>query len=363
MGSSVDRLAGLTGRWREPARWYHRGVVSMDFEVTVLQVKICIVLVAASSTLVAFGAAAHHSVAYYGDEYTEVRGVIVDVDWINPHVRLTVEAENGAETWRMEGSSVYPLRGAGVTADQVPVGTRVTAIGKPSTREDFMMLVETIRLENGRELPFWDLVGRVPRELRVVDAAAEDRGIFRVWSVPYQNIQLQLDQLGTQPFTDAAIASRASWNPLDNFATRCEPEGMPRIMVNPHPFEFIDRGNEITLRTELYDIVRTIHMDREAPPDEEPWSRLGYSVGTWEDNDLVVTTSRVNWPWFDNAGTRQSEQAVVTERFTLSEDQTRLDFEVSVVDDATFTEPAVLRGYWLALGESIAVYDCVPVDR
>ena len=138
---------------------------------------------------------------------------------------------------------------------------------------------------------------------------------------------------------------------------------MPRIMVNPHPFEFIDRGNEITLRTELYDIVRTIHMDREAPPDEEPWSRLGYSVGTWDDNDLVVTTSRVNWPWFDNAGTRQSEQVVVTERFTLSEDQTRLDFEVSVVDDATFTEPAVLRGYWLALGESIAVYDCVPVDR
>ena len=76
-----------------------------------------------------------------------------------------------------------------------------------------------------------------------------------------------------------------------------------------------------------------------------------------------VTTTRVNWPWFDNAGTRQSEDVEVLERFTLSEDQTRLDFQVTVVDHATFTEPAVLRGYWLALGESIAIYDCVPVEQ
>ena len=158
----------------------------MNFEVTVIRVKFCRILVAVPSTLVAFGAAAHHSVAYYGDEYTEVRGVIVDVDWINPHVRLTVEDENGTDSWRMEGSSVYPLRGAGVTADLVPVGTRVTAIGKPSTREDFMMLVETIRLEDGRELPFWDLVGRVPRELSPWwTQPPRTRGIFRVWSVPY----------------------------------------------------------------------------------------------------------------------------------------------------------------------------------
>jgi hypothetical protein len=149
---------------------------------------------------------------------------------------------------------------------------------------------------------------------------------------------------------------------LDNFAIRCEPEGMPRIMVNPHPFEFIDRGSEIILRTELYDIERIIHMDQSTVPPDAPTSRLGYSVGAWgEGGDLVVRTSKIDWPYFDNIGTPQSAALEILERFSLSDDQTRLDFEITMTDPATFTRPAVVRGYWLALGETILEYDCVPL--
>jgi hypothetical protein len=136
---------------------------------------------------------------------------------------------------------------------------------------------------------------------------------------------------------------------------------MPRIMVNPHPFEFVDRGNEITLRTELYDIERTINMGRESPPEDAPWSRLGYSVGAWIDGALLVKTTRINWPYFDTIGTPLSEDVEVLERFTLSDDQSRLDFEVTVTDPSTFTEAAVLRGYWLALGETLPRFDCQPL--
>ena len=118
-----------------------------------------------------------------------------------------------------------------------------------------------------------------------------------------------------------------------------------------------------TLRTELYDIERTIHMDRDAPPADEPRSRLGYSVGTWEGSDLVVRTTRLNWPYFDNIGTPLSEDVQIVERFSLSEDQTRLDFEVTVTDPSTFTSPATLAGYWQALGETIPPYDCQPLER
>jgi hypothetical protein len=113
------------------------------------------------------------------------------------------------------------------------------------------------------------------------------------------------------------------------------------------------------LRTELYDTERTIHMDRTEPPPGEPHSVLGYSVGEWNDGALEVKTSLINWPYFDQIGTPLSEAVTVTERYTLSEDQGRLDIEITVVDPATFREPAIIRNSWLAYGDVISRYDCM----
>lgn len=38
------------------------------------------------------------------------------------------------------------------------------------------------------------------------------------------------------------------------------------MMEQPYPMEFCRAGDDIVLRLEEYDAVRTIHMDREAPP-------------------------------------------------------------------------------------------------
>jgi len=71
-----------------------------------------------------------------------------------------------------------------------------------------------------------------------------------------------------------------------------------------------------------------------------------------------VTTTRINWPYFDNIGTPQSENVEMLETFTVSEDQARLDYRLTVTDPGTFTEPAVFERHWLALGEQIELYDC-----
>ncbi|MFL2546031.1 MAG: hypothetical protein ACJ0SL_01500, partial [Candidatus Rariloculaceae bacterium] len=65
-------------------------------------------------------------------------------------------------------------------------------------------------------------------------AAAEDLGIFRVWS-PAGDGSTSITRFDVS-LTDAAIASRESWDPYDNFATRCEPAGMPIAMRPPSPF-------------------------------------------------------------------------------------------------------------------------------
>jgi len=327
--------------------------------------QLSIVPAAAAIVLQAPAALAHHSVAFYEPEVTRVVGEIVAAQWRNPHVILTVEATNDrglVETWTMETSGIYPLERAGITAEMLGVGQQLVITGRRSTREPGKMLALSAQARDGTELPLWFrfAVANFDDDAARVDAAAENRGFFRVWSVPAINMFASVEQMSDQPFTASAIAARSSWNVLDNFATRCEPEGMPRIMVNPHPFEFVDRGTTLLLRTELYDIERVIHMDGGERPADAPASPLGYSTGRWDNGDLVVRTTHVSWPYFDNIGTPLTEDAVIVERFSLSEDQSRLDFEIAIEDPAVFTRPARIVGYWLALGEQIARFDCQP---
>ena len=99
-------------------------------------------------------------------------------------------------------------------------------------------------------------------------------------------------------------------------------------------------------------------MDQTETQEEQPATPQGYSVGHWENNMLIVETTRINWPWFDGVGTPQSEQIKTVEHFTLSEDQSRLDYHLTIVDPETFTEPAIIELYWLALDETVEPYDC-----
>ena len=73
---------------------------------------------------------------------------------------------------------------------------------------------------------------------------------------------------------------------------------------------------------------------------------------------MVVETTRINWPYFDNIGTRQSDAVKMVERFTLSDDQSRLNYNLTITDPTTFTEPATIMGHWLAVGEVIAPFAC-----
>ena len=134
-------------------------------------------------------------------------------------------------------------------------------------------------------------------------------------------------------------------------------------MDNPYPIDFTDNGDTIVMRLEEWDGVRTIYMNppanssSERPELDAP--RMGYSVGRWEGNTLIVTTTDVEYPFFDDVGTPQSPDAQVSERFTINADGTRLDWEATVVDPVNFTEPVSLSGYWRwTPGEQIKPYQC-----
>jgi hypothetical protein len=313
-------------------------------------------------------AGAHHSNAFYTDEMVEITGELIEVSWRNPHSMFFVRSEgnDGEEVvWKIEGNSVFNYIRSGITRALFPINASVTVIGFQSSRDKYSLEGANMLLPGGQEILLWEnrsirfsdqatLVAEATEE--VVDTISENKGIFRVWSSPRGIYWGQ--QMANQPLTEASIANRASFDMLDNFATRCEGEGMPRIMLTPHPFEFEDQGDEIKLRAELYDTERTVYMGNTATPADILATKLGYSVGAWEGSTLVVTTTNISWPFFDNRGSTQSEAVKIVERFSLSDDQGRLDFETTVTDPPNLQRPAVLKGYWLALGHTLPIYNC-----
>ena len=134
---------------------------------------------------------------------------------------------------------------------------------------------------------------------------------------------------------------------------------MPGALFSPHPIEFLRDDDDITLRLEEWESVRRIDMNPEADPSNRPATPLGYAVGRWEDNTLVVTTTRIDYPYMDEQGTPQSPAVEVVERFTLSADARSLDWEATVTDPGTLTAPVVAfttRWEWIP-GETIKPYE------
>ena len=161
------------------------------------------------------------------------------------------------------------------------------------------------------------------------------------------------------PYTEAATAARAQWDAVDNPIVRCEPAGLPNPMFHPQPILFEQAGDDIRLHHAYFDTRRTIHMDETLDAADQPASRLGFSKGHWEDGrTLVIETSRIDYPYFDNRGTIQGPDIAITERYTLSEDQTGLTLQLTIVDPVALTAPASGEWRYTALDQPFAVYEC-----
>lgn len=341
-----------------------------------------IVLVLVAS-LGAGPAQAHHSSAgrYDSGSILELEGEITGVRWSSPHVLVTLQTANGAgqtEVWTLEGAAPLNLARTGITRDLFRPGDTVRVAGWPPVGDKKEMFLQNVLLPSGEELVTW--VTAKPRwsaESRgdfahwrrsEGDASRPELGIFRVWST---SLALpMLFRLGSNvddvPLTDAARAAvRAYASSGTNLTTQgCTPKGMPLMMEQPYPMEFVRDGADIVLRLEEYDAVRTIHMGESEVPPAVARSPFGYSVGRWDGDALVVTTSRIDWPWFNQQGIPQSPDAVLVERFTPSADGSRLDYELVVTDPATFTEPVTRRKQWLYFpDQQVSPYRCEDEDE
>ncbi len=140
----------------------------------------------------------------------------------------------------------------------------------------------------------------------------------------------------------AAYQEKNRTTPGINFistVSNCVPPGLPVIMQQPYPIEFLFTPGRVSIITESYSMVRRVYTDgSELPPDPDP-TYLGTSVGRWEGDTLIIETTGILPETSPLAGiTGHSEKMRVTERVRLIEPDV-LEITSTVDDPAVFLEP------------------------
>jgi len=299
--------------------------------------------------------AAHHSFAahFQMDTMIEVEGRVTDVQWVNPHIKIHIEDADG-QPWEVEAGPVNLLTRMGVSRDKFTVGDKLRVRGNPGRSDERVIWVSNILLSDNSEIlanpraePYWgsSAVGDATAFFEAGDLSlpeGDERSFFRVWSP-------LIDQFprprGDPSLTAAGAAAQARYGIDKQVVADCETPGMPFAMVSPYPIELADDGDRIVIRAEAYDLERVAWLEpRETAPEPTP---LGYSLARFDGNSLIVDTTRIDYHSYGDLGPAQSDRSHVVERFTLSDDGLKLDYEVTVTDPEILVEPWLWGGSFI----------------
>ena len=190
---------------------------------------------------------------------------------------------------------------------------------------------------------------------------SDPRDFTGIWEVPSPKIDLKNDEGKDPPFTpDEAkstqrmIDAEKAGAVITDASTQCYPHGVPRLTFAPYPIRFVHAPGKILMLHEVAHNVRIIYMNRKEPPKDTPMSFLGYAVGHWEGNTLVVETTHLNDGTRLDMHTSHGPKLKVTERWTkekTAQGFTDLVDVITVDDPDHFTQPFSVNRHFAYRGD------------
>jgi hypothetical protein len=167
-----------------------------------------------------------------------------------------------------------------------------------------------------------------------------------IWQAPNTRYLLNIaadlkpDDVPMQPWAVALTKERMTGvHAGEESDANCLPQGVPKINVTPVPFKIVQNPGEVIILYEAFGIYRQIFTDGRALPKDPNPTWMGYSVGKWDKDSLVIETAGFNGKtWLDQAGHPETEDAHIIERFRRP-DFGHLTLEVTITDPKAYTRP------------------------
>ncbi len=341
--------------------------------------RLAVWLAAALAAGAAAPVAAHHSFAAEFDAGSQGKldGEITEVWFNNPHVRYKLEtkkADGSSETWELQAASVTSLQALGWTATTLKAGDRVIATGQLGRNGAKKLYLRTLERPDGTKL----LTGRDDRNAPDPNQVHADPNknygygeahnhypvdITGRWSNRYK-FHLTVDDLDPKPtpFTPEGKRVFDSTEHLQDPSLRCLAPGLPRIFGAPYNMEIVDAGTHYLFIYVEHNTPRRIWMDGRKAPENTPASSLGFSVGHWEGNALVIeTTHLAPGLWLDGSGLPMSGDGTrIVERYEPSADKLTIERTMTIYDPY-YTQPLVRRR-GSARGDAVDIGEQAPCD-
>src|SRR5258708_3014632 len=150
---------------------------------------------------------------------------------------------------------------------------------------------------------------------------------------------LKAGEVSFQPWAAEVYKHRQETLSKDDPQAYCVLSGVPRENVVPYPFKILNSKGMIVILYEALHSYRQIFMDGRALPKDPNPTWMGYSVGRWEGDTLVVDSSGfVDNNWLDNGGHMGTESLRLTERFRRR-DFGHIDLGITIDDPKAYTKP------------------------
>ena len=178
-----------------------------------------------------------------------------------------------------------------------------------------------------------DLTAPAPR---TADGRPDLSGI---WQRPRGSTPGSTSRDGIATGVEVQLQARAESTGKGPPSERCLPHGITKAVSVPEPFKIVQTSGLIVILHEEFNHHRQVFTDgRRVPGNRQPtW--LGYSIGRWEGDTLVVdTTGFVDDTWLDFRGHPSSDALHLVERYRRP-DFGHLEIQFTIDDPKTYLKP------------------------
>ncbi len=142
----------------------------------------------------------------------------------------------------------------------------------------------------------------------------------------------------------------------------CLPPGMPQIMTQPYPIEFLYRPGMVVIAVEAYTQLRHIFTDGRPHPQDPDETFQGHSIGHWEGDTLVVDTVGFAKVTLIAPGVGHSNQMHIVERIRKT-GPGNIEIEQTITDPKVLAEPWTTVHPYNLVKDDLREYVCEQNNR